>query len=738
MQRSPVMADGSPTAHAVRAQLARILASDLFLRSDRLTAFLTFIVEQTLDGHGAGLKEHVLAMEVYGKGADFGAAVDPIVRVDARRLRDKLREYYAAAPHDPVVISVPKGSYAPVFSANGIGGAPEREAAALPSTGLPLDSAAAAQPARWSRLWGAGIAIVLIGAAGWSAINWRRTGSEPPPVRLLTVTSFPGAEGMPSLSPDGNFVVFTWRGVDTTAPADVWVKAVDGDEVRQLTATPQFHEAMPSWSPDGRQIVFYRLEGIIERGVFLVSPLGGPERKIAEHGSSPSWTPDSLSIVMTDKTADGQGIVKLDLETGARRPLTRPSPAFGDAFAKVSPDGKTVAFTRDEPGQSALFVVPIAGGEPTQLTEWGGQIGRLDWTPDGREILYPQLDTSGMRIFRTAATAGHAPALVAGMPIGVNMLSVSRPRAGQPYRVALGYGQPDVGLRLVDLESAAAKGTFAGVTPFCDSTRVDIAGRFSSDGRQVAFVSDRNGDRQVWVAGRDGAGLRSVTGVKAGFVNAGSWSPDGRFLAVDGIVRGNSDIYVVSVDGGPARRLTDGPAPDSDPEWSRDGTWIYYASSASGRSELWKSPAAGGTPVRLTSGGGFEPRESPDGRTIYYVDAPTGNGLGRPATLKQVSAAGGAETVVMSGIAPGAWDVSERGILFVTGTAGVRTTADPVDALDLYSFADRRVHRLGELPFSVARYGVARLLTVSRDGRWALAAQIDRWERDILVADNVR
>jgi hypothetical protein len=50
------MAAGSPPADAVRAQLARILASEIFSRSDRLTAFLTYIVEQTLDGHGAGLK----------------------------------------------------------------------------------------------------------------------------------------------------------------------------------------------------------------------------------------------------------------------------------------------------------------------------------------------------------------------------------------------------------------------------------------------------------------------------------------------------------------------------------------------------------------------------------------------------------------------------------------------------------------------------------------------------------
>src|SRR6266516_2039413 len=122
------MAAGVPSADVVRAQLTRILASEIFSRSDRLTAFLTYIVEQTLTGHGAALKEQVLAMEVYGKGADFGSAVDPIVRVDARRLRDKLREYYAASPHDSIVIAVPKGSYAPIFQVNGTTALPVLEA----------------------------------------------------------------------------------------------------------------------------------------------------------------------------------------------------------------------------------------------------------------------------------------------------------------------------------------------------------------------------------------------------------------------------------------------------------------------------------------------------------------------------------------------------------------------------------------------------------------------------------
>ena len=137
----------------MRAELDRILASEIFSRSDRLSAFLKFIVDQTLNGHGDSLKEQVIAEELYGKGADFSTAADPIVRVDARRLRDKLREYYASATEDPVVISVPKGSYTPAFEINRVhvddlrAGAPaidDAQAAAAAVLESPRDGAAQA------------------------------------------------------------------------------------------------------------------------------------------------------------------------------------------------------------------------------------------------------------------------------------------------------------------------------------------------------------------------------------------------------------------------------------------------------------------------------------------------------------------------------------------------------------------------------------------------------------------
>ena len=92
-------------------------------------------MSESLRGEGDSLKETVLARELYGKGQDFDTAADPVVRIDARRLRDKLREYYSEFSSDPVLVTVPKGTYAPVFEWNPA--ASSRVVAAIP---LAVDS----------------------------------------------------------------------------------------------------------------------------------------------------------------------------------------------------------------------------------------------------------------------------------------------------------------------------------------------------------------------------------------------------------------------------------------------------------------------------------------------------------------------------------------------------------------------------------------------------------------------
>ena len=106
----------SPDADAVRAQLERILASAGFANADRLSRFLRFVVERTLDGEGDQLKEYRLGTEVFDRPADYDPRLDSIVRVEARRLRSKLAEYYEGPGRsDPTVIRVDKGGYAATF-----------------------------------------------------------------------------------------------------------------------------------------------------------------------------------------------------------------------------------------------------------------------------------------------------------------------------------------------------------------------------------------------------------------------------------------------------------------------------------------------------------------------------------------------------------------------------------------------------------------------------------------------
>jgi Tol biopolymer transport system component len=731
-------------ASLVQAELDRILASDLFARSERLSAFLKFIVDQTLAGHGDSLKEQVIAVELYGKDASFNTAADPIVRVDARRLRDKLREYYAAAPSCTLVIGVPKGSYTPVF---------QRIAADLEHVGKaleanePLDVAGAVTSPpttaglwtsiRARRWWSAAVAVALIAAGALGASRLRTSDGSAPP-RLLTVTSMPGAEEDPSLSPDGNFVAFSWDGGSSPdAPADIWIKAVNGDALRRLTSTPDSSEKWPAWSPDGRQIAFTRfINGL--SSIYVISALGGPEQLIGE-GRYASWLPDSRSLVLHSLKADEFGFVQHVIETGERRTLTQEPAGLMDTHPRVSPDGKMLAFSRNGVGRSTLLLVPMSGGQPTTLDGWSnGLIGGLAWTPDGQDILFARPEVSGRRLMRIRADGRAAMTPVSGVPYESLNPSVSQPLPGRPYRLAITTGQPQIGLRLVDLQAPREGTRVATASPFYESTRVDTPGRFSPDGSQAAFVSNRSGSDQVWVANRDGSGLRSVTALQDAAVNLGSWSPDGRSLTFDATIAGIAHIYVVSATGGPIKRLTDATATERDPEWSRDGRWIYYTSDESGRWTLWKIPASGGARVRLTSEAGFELRESPDGRVIYFIDSPRVLSLRPTGKLKKVSVDGGVAEPVDVPAMPGAWDVSDTGIVFIVAEDVSAGSTGAADVLKVYDFAERRVRSLAELPFRVSPFGVTHSLAVSRDGRWALASHIVRWERDILVVDNFR
>jgi serine/threonine-protein kinase len=128
MPRTPARRSSAPDAdeagqarvadQARSDQLARVLRSETFQQADSLKRFLTFVVTEALAGRQAELKEYVIGVQVFRKEETFDPRTDPIVRVQARRLRAKLVRYYREEGQgDPIAIDLPKGGYAPVFRA---------------------------------------------------------------------------------------------------------------------------------------------------------------------------------------------------------------------------------------------------------------------------------------------------------------------------------------------------------------------------------------------------------------------------------------------------------------------------------------------------------------------------------------------------------------------------------------------------------------------------------------------
>jgi adenylate cyclase len=144
-----VSGTGQPSPERVRAQLTKILDSKTFVQSERLSRFLRLAVDCALAGDTDRIKEYTVGLEVFDRPHDFDPRIDSIVRVEASRLRRKLREYYdEAGAGDPVIIQLRRGSYVPIFSYSTPPGSPAppapplnaRTVAVLPFLNISPDS----------------------------------------------------------------------------------------------------------------------------------------------------------------------------------------------------------------------------------------------------------------------------------------------------------------------------------------------------------------------------------------------------------------------------------------------------------------------------------------------------------------------------------------------------------------------------------------------------------------------
>jgi TolB-like protein len=161
---------GEPRPDEVRAALNRIIASDLLRHSPQLVAFIRFIVETTLRGEASRIKGYTIAIEAFGRGESFDPETDPIVRVEAGRLRRALEQYYTRdGATDDIVIELPRGRYVPSFRRR-----IEHFVPVFSSIGGIKDKFLAAILVAW-RFWLAALALLVVGTTTLIAVGrWDR------------------------------------------------------------------------------------------------------------------------------------------------------------------------------------------------------------------------------------------------------------------------------------------------------------------------------------------------------------------------------------------------------------------------------------------------------------------------------------------------------------------------------------------------------------------------------------
>jgi len=599
----------------IEPYLERILVSAEFARSERMVRFLQFIVRETLSSKGLEIKERTIGIEVFDRPADWDPKTDTIVRSEARRLRRKLESYYqSAGSADPFRIEIPKGGYVPEFQV---------------VEPLSLDSprsavVAPAAPTRRASLTGAGALLgfaVCVALLGYALRSRDRGASDT--FREVPFATAYGQEFSPSISPDGKSIAYVWDGDGSNF--DIYVKPVEGGAPVRFTSDPA-PDLHPAWSPDGKSIAFLRwASGSCD--VILKPVHGGSERAVARirtdmgnwtdsaspllGSPGPEWTPDGKTLILSDQAAPEESrLIQVAVETGQVRELTKPAGRIHDFYPRVSPDGRSVAFARYfSHGLAEVFAMPLDTLRPAQLTSENRTIGGLSWTPDGRNIVFASDRQGSFQLWEIGPSGGKPRRLPSGTSSATDV-------AVAPSGDWLSYVSTTTNSNI--WRAKLAGGSLETPERFIASSGRNHTPRYSPDGRQIVFVSDRSGSWEIWLCDAAGSRMRQLTHFQGPFLGGMSWSPDSKRFAFDARPSGHAAIFVQNIDGGEPSMLEKNAFEERVPSWSRDGKSIYFSSDRDGSIAIWKRSLADNSVKRIGRAPSFASAEALDGTAVYY------------------------------------------------------------------------------------------------------------------------
>ncbi|MEZ4698169.1 MAG: winged helix-turn-helix domain-containing protein [Rhodothermales bacterium] len=539
-------------------------------------------------------------------------------------------------------------------------------------------------------------------------------------IRPLTVMA--GIETHPALSPDGHRVAFAAASRGAAADFDIWVSSLDDRSPVRLTSGPD-DDLRPVWNADGTTLAFLRCR--LDRCRIVTVPAhGGPVAPVGNLVVSPwalDWLPagDFVAAVRLDSTdaSSPLGLVRTSGRGDTLDRLTTPdSGSFGDLFARVSPDGARIAFVRHgRSGEEDVWTVPIAGGAETNVTQRGMHVEGVAWHTSGQELFAAASYTADAGLFRVPLGGGEI------VPINTGP---TRPRhpAFASSRLVFESAETETNVYAARIANDAdpADVVLHAVAP---STAYDGQPAVSPDGRRIAWISDRSGSTNVWVAGVDDSQPMQLTRFADAHVGAPRWSRDGRMIVFEAQREETAAIYQVAAEGGETRRLTEGTDYDFAPRFSADGTAIYFGSNRKGRVGLWKIILPDGVPMRVASG--YVGEELP-GESALLVVRPGLSGLWRVANPEDSV---GSPFTPLARTDWGNWTTTRDGLI-VTERRGSEASVVLVDPS-----RGRRTVLLSGIDGLPERYPS---VDVSPDGGVVALARTDRVESGLVLVDGVR
>jgi len=373
----------------------------------------------------------------------------------------------------------------------------------------------------------------------------------------------------PQLSPDGRRVAFTVTTIvedKDKRHSEIWMVAADGSVPAYRYTSPSTEASNPTWSPDGSLLAFSsRREGSEDDVWFLrTGAPGGEAFQVKGVHAVPMFSRDGQWLLYGWRGAEPDSLKKEPWRT-------RVSPVAITRGPDVKRfDGRvytSIPFVADERGflppretrrPSHLYVVPIGGGDPRQLTSGELSQGAAAWSPDGKTIVFVQDSTEPVEVRDQV--------------------------------------RPDI--YLLNVADGAIRRL---ATAFVENGSPS----WSPDGKTIAFICSkgRGAENDVCTIPVTGGTARNLTADWALDPGSPSWSPDGKTIYIDAETRGNVHVFAVAATGGPVRQVTTGERQLRGFAKSLDGRFLAYtASDVTHPVELWVAPLA--TPAqekRVTS-----------------------------------------------------------------------------------------------------------------------------------------